>query len=149
MQLRPIRPDSYDQFTEIVSSRNLQYPTLLLRFPISKKSIGTMTLSMCNMDSERGAVLTQSAIVWTLRVRRPPFWLIVTVLDRNCYLPMIHMSHPTVCVRVKWDCLWYETICRCVYGPEMIITAVYVCVNRRLSQMRALQAGGRELGRIL
>ena len=36
-----------------------------------------------NMDGERGAVLTQSAIVWT-----PPFWLVVTALGRNCYPSM-------------------------------------------------------------
>ena len=47
-----------------------------------------MTLSVRNMDGERGAVLTQSAKVWTHRVRRPPFWLVVTALDRNRYLPV-------------------------------------------------------------
>ena len=34
-------------------------------------------------------VLTQSAIVWTHHVGRPPFWLIVTALDRNGYLPVL------------------------------------------------------------
>ena len=48
-----------------------------------------MTLSMRNMNDGRGAVLTQSAKVCTHRVRRPPFWLIVTALDRNRYLPVI------------------------------------------------------------
>ena len=84
MQLRSITRDSYDRFAEIFSSRNLQYPTMLLRFLISKKSIGSMTPG-CNIDSEWDAVLTQSSIVWTRRVRGPPFWLrLVTALDRNC-----------------------------------------------------------------
>ena len=48
-----------------------------------------MTLSMRNMDDGRGAVLTQSAEVCTHRVQRPPFWLIVTALDRNRYQPVI------------------------------------------------------------
>ena len=47
-----------------------------------------MTLSKLNMDDERGAVLTQSAKGCTHRVPRPPFWLIVTALDRNRYLPV-------------------------------------------------------------
>ena len=47
-----------------------------------------MTLSVRNMDGERGAMLTQSAKVWTQRVRRPPFWLIVTAVDRNRSLPV-------------------------------------------------------------
>ena len=47
-----------------------------------------MTLSMRNMDDERGAVLTQSAKVCTHSVQRPPFWLIVTALDCNRYLPV-------------------------------------------------------------
>ena len=42
--------------------------------------------SMCKLGIERGAVVTHSAIVWTHRVRRPPFWLIVTALDHNCCL---------------------------------------------------------------
>ena len=42
-----------------------------------------MTHSGRNMDGERCAALTQSAIVWT-----PPFWLVVTVLGRNCYPSM-------------------------------------------------------------
>ena len=88
MQLRSVRHDSYDQFDEIFSFQYLQYPTLPLQFLTSKKSIGPMTLSMRNMDGERGAVLTQSAKVCTHRVRRPPFWLIVTALDRNRYLPV-------------------------------------------------------------
>ena len=88
MQLRSISHDSYDQFTEIFSSRYLQYPTLPLQFLTPKKSIGPMTLSVRNMDGERGAMLTQSAKVWTHRVRRPPFWLIVTALDRNRSLPV-------------------------------------------------------------
>ena len=88
MQLRSVRHDSYDQFAEIFSSRYLQYPTLPLQFLTSKKSIGPMILSMRNMGDKRGAVLTQSAKVCTHRVRRPPFWLIVTALDRNRYLPV-------------------------------------------------------------
>ena len=88
MQLRSVRHDRYDQFAEIFSSRYLQYPTLPLQFLTSKKSIGLMTLSMRNMNDERGAVLTQSAKVCTHRVRRPPFWLIVTALDRNRSLPV-------------------------------------------------------------
>ena len=80
MQLRSVRHDSYDQFAEIFSSRYLQYPTLPLQFLTSKISIGPMTLSMRNMDDERGAVLTQSAKVCTHRV---------TALDRNRYLPVI------------------------------------------------------------
>ena len=43
---------------------------------------------MRNMDGEPGAMLTQSTKALTHRVRCPPFWLIVTVLDRNCYLPV-------------------------------------------------------------
>ena len=79
--------DSYDQFAEIFSSWNLQYPTFLLLFLAPKKSIGPMALSGCNMDNVRGVVLTQSAIIWTHRFGRLPFWLIVTALDRNCSLP--------------------------------------------------------------
>ena len=56
---------------------------LLLRISIPKISIGPMTHSGRNMDGERCAALTQSAIVWT-----PPFWLVVTVLGRNCYPSM-------------------------------------------------------------
>ena len=52
-----------------------------------------MTLSMRNMDNGRGAVLTQPAKVYTHRVRRPPFWLIVTALDRNRYLPVFVYKH--------------------------------------------------------
>ena len=63
--------------------QNLQYLTLLLRISIPKISIGPMTHSGRNMDGERCAVLTQSAIVWT-----PPFWLVVTALGRNCYPSM-------------------------------------------------------------
>ena len=51
-----------------------------------------MILSMCNMDDGQGVVLTQSAKVCTHRVRRPPFWLIVTALDRNRYLPVPRVS---------------------------------------------------------
>ena len=58
MQLRSIKHDIYDQFAEIVYSRNLQYPTLSLHFPTTKKSIDPMILSMCNMGGERGAVFT-------------------------------------------------------------------------------------------
>ena len=94
MQLRSISHDSYDQFAEIFSSRYLQYPTLPLQFLTPKKSISPMTLSVRNMDDERGAMLTQSAKVWTHRVRRPPFWLIVTALDRNRSLPVIRMQLP-------------------------------------------------------
>ena len=83
MQLRSIRHDNYDQFAEIFSFKNLQYPTLLLRISIPKISFGPMTHSGRNMDGERCAVLTQSAIVWT-----PPFWLVVTALGRNCYPSM-------------------------------------------------------------
>ena len=79
MQLRSVRHDSYDQFTEIFSSRYLQYPTLPLQLLTSKKSIGPITLSVRNMDDKRGAVLTQTGKVCTHHVRRPPFWLIVTV----------------------------------------------------------------------
>ena len=57
-----------------------------------------MTLSMRNMDDGQGAVLTQSAKVCTHRVRRPPFWLIVTALDRNRYLP-VYKVH---CVAKTW-----------------------------------------------
>ena len=105
MQLRSVRHDSYDQFAEIFSSRYLQYPTLPLQFLISKKSIGPMTLSMRNMDDERGAVLTQSAKVCTHRVRRPPFWLIVTALDRNRYLPVIMVINTVLTVEftTEWN----------------------------------------------
>ena len=73
MQLRSVRHDSYDQFAEIFSSRYVQYPTLPLQFLISKKSTGHMTLTVRNMDGERGAVLIQSAKVCTHSVRDPPF----------------------------------------------------------------------------
>ena len=53
-----------------------------------RKKIDPMTLRGCNIGGERGAVLTQSAIVWTHHVGSPPFWLIVTALDRNGYLPV-------------------------------------------------------------
>ena len=76
-----------------------------------KNSIGPTTLAGCNMDSERDAVLTQSAIVWTHRVRRPPFCLTVTALDRNCNLPILkplaqigvisHQSHPNKQISTK------------------------------------------------
>ena len=33
----------------------------------------------------------QSAKFWTHRVGRPPFWLIVTALDRKCYLPVLRV----------------------------------------------------------
>ena len=88
MQLRSISHDSYDQFAEIFSSRYLQYRTLPLQFLTPKKSICPMTLPVRDMDGEWGAMLTQSAKVWTHRIRRPPFWLIVTALDRNRYLPV-------------------------------------------------------------
>ena len=103
MQLRSVRQDSYDQFAEIFVSRYLQYPTLPLQFLTSKKSIGPMTLSMRNMDYERGAVLTQPAKVCTHRVRRPPFWLIVTALDRNRYLPVKKVLTDLITIRYAND----------------------------------------------
>ena len=73
--------------------RNFRIPISAISDPAAavshtKKSIGPMSLSMRNMDDGRGAVLTQSAKVCTHRVRRPPFWLIVTALNRNRYLPV-------------------------------------------------------------
>ena len=102
MQLRSISHDSYDQFAEIFSSRYLQYPTLPLQFLTPQKSIGPMTLSVRNMDGERGAMLTQFAKVWTHRVRRPPFWLIVTALDRNRSLPVIGVLTKVFYICVKF-----------------------------------------------
>ena len=75
--------DSYDQFVEIFSSRNLQYPTLLLRFLTTKKSICPMTQygrrTRCRVDTIRDCV------------QRPPFWFIVTAVGckLTCYLPVI------------------------------------------------------------
>ena len=79
-----------------------------------------MTLSVRNMDDERGAVLTKSAKAWTHRVRRPPFWLIVTALDRNRYLPVTFirsMFHPLthmicICIRSAFHPL-IHLICAC------------------------------------
>ena len=105
MQLRSISHDSYDQFAEIFSSRYLQYPTLPLQFLTPKKSISPMTLSVRNMDDERGAMLTQSAKVWTHRVRRPPFWLIVTALGRNRSLPVTLSNHGLRCLPYRPPCL--------------------------------------------
>ena len=50
-------------------------------------------LSDRKMDGERDAVLTQSTIVWTHRVRRPSCWLIETALGRSCYLPVHIVIH--------------------------------------------------------
>ena len=118
MQLRSVRHDSYDQFAIIFSSRYLQYPTLPLQFLTSKKSIGPMTLFMCNIDEERCAVLTQSAKVCTHRVRPPPFWLIVTALDRNRYLPAIYIP-------------WWDLDSSCV-GITLVLWCTYVYLSRLL-----------------
>ena len=69
-------------------SKAWQLRSIRRNFLIPISAISDMTLSMHNMEDERGAVLTQSAKVWTHRVRPPPFWLIITALDRNRYLPM-------------------------------------------------------------
>ena len=66
----------------------MQYPALKLRFPVPQIIIGSMTLPARSMAGER------SVIVWTHRVRRPPFWLIVTALGCNCYLSVIMWMRP-------------------------------------------------------
>ena len=88
MQSRSIKYDGNDQYAEVFHSRNVQYLTLLLQFPTPKTPICPMTLSRCNISIERGAVLTQSVLVWTQRVRHPPFWLIISAFDHNCYPPV-------------------------------------------------------------
>ena len=76
MQLRSIRHGNYDQFADIFSFQNLQYPTLLLRISIPKISIGPMTHSgrngwrmMCRVDTIRdclnSAILIGRNCAWS------------------------------------------------------------------------------------
>ena len=76
-----------------------------------------MTPSMRNMDDGRGAVLAQSAKVCTHRVRRPPFWLIVTALDRNRYLPVLW---------ARWTQLCDVLICTQCYLDELGIVSRFL-----------------------
>ena len=69
--------------------RNFLFPISAISHPAAAIS-HTQKINRSH-DSLR-AVLTQSAKVWTHRVRRPPFWLIVTALDPNCYLPVINIG---------------------------------------------------------
>ena len=116
--MRQLRPShsSYDQaypavtindlfpgVTVTINSQKFSHPDICnirpcrCSFSHLKKSIGPMTLSMRNMDDGRGAVLTQSAKVCTQCVRRPPFWLIITALDRNRYLPVLWARWTQLC----------------------------------------------------
>ena len=128
-QLRPIR-NSYAQVMAVTIKHTLQLRPMTsflvwqLRsirrnflFPKSaisdsaiavsyvQKSTGPMTLR-APVDGERGALLTQSKIVWTLRVRCPPFWLIITALDRNCCLAVIMKAFEHLGVHTCAEWCW-------------------------------------------
>ena len=61
---------------------------MLLRF-LTPKKIDPMTLRGCNIGGERGAYWHNQRLSELYHVGRPPFWLIVTALDRNGYLPVL------------------------------------------------------------
>ena len=53
------------------------------------EKIDPMTLRGCNIGGERGAYWHNQRLSELYHVGRPPFWLIVTALDRNGYLPVL------------------------------------------------------------
>ena len=97
-----------------------------------KKSIGSMTLSRRNMDGERGAVFTQSAIVWTHRVQLSPFWLILTALDPNCYLPVITVCAVSVQIWAQ-SCWPLTTLSTCRQQVKICPTCTcQMCLGGRI-----------------